>query len=122
MSAIEIKNLVKTYKNGTKAVRGVDLTIAEGDFLFLYTDGLTEGLNPEGDMFGKSRALKLVQGSLSQTPAQTIQKIMQDFKSHQRDRSLNDDVTLVAARILRTVRSDELPSEPQPEAVSPAPA
>jgi ABC-2 type transport system ATP-binding protein len=35
MNAIEIKNLVKTYKNGTKAVKDVNLTVAEGDFFAL---------------------------------------------------------------------------------------
>lgn len=35
MNAIEIKDLVKTYKNGTKAVKGVDLTVIEGDFFAL---------------------------------------------------------------------------------------
>ncbi len=35
MNAIEIRNLVKTYKTGTKAVRDVDLTVAEGDFFAL---------------------------------------------------------------------------------------
>jgi len=33
--AIEIKNLVKTYRTGTKALRGVDLTVADGDFFAL---------------------------------------------------------------------------------------
>ena len=35
MNAIEIKNLVKTYRTGTKAVKGVDLTVAQGDFFAL---------------------------------------------------------------------------------------
>ncbi len=35
MNAIEIKNLVKTFKNGTQAVRNVDLIVAEGDFFAL---------------------------------------------------------------------------------------
>lgn len=35
MIAIEIKNLVKTYKSGTQAVKGVDLTVNEGDFFAL---------------------------------------------------------------------------------------
>lgn len=35
MNAIEIKNLVKTYKNGTKAVKNINLTVAEGDFFAL---------------------------------------------------------------------------------------
>lgn len=35
MNAIDIKNLVKVYRSGTKALDGVDLTIAQGDFFAL---------------------------------------------------------------------------------------
>ncbi len=35
MNAIEITNLVKTYRTGTKALKGVDLTVADGDFFAL---------------------------------------------------------------------------------------
>ena len=35
MNAIEIKGLVKQYKNGPMALKGVDLTVKEGDFFAL---------------------------------------------------------------------------------------
>ena len=35
MNALNIKNLQKTYKNGVNALRGVDLTVEEGDFFAL---------------------------------------------------------------------------------------
>lgn len=35
MNAIEIHGLKKTYKNGTEALKGVDLKVAEGDFFAL---------------------------------------------------------------------------------------
>jgi ABC-2 type transport system ATP-binding protein len=35
MNAIEITNLVKTYKNGTQAVKSVNLAVPEGDFFAL---------------------------------------------------------------------------------------
>lgn len=35
MYAIEISNLVKVYKNGTRAVKGVNLKVAKGDFFAL---------------------------------------------------------------------------------------
>ncbi len=35
MNAIEINNLVKIYKTGTRAVKGVNLTVAKGDFFAL---------------------------------------------------------------------------------------
>jgi ABC-2 type transport system ATP-binding protein len=35
MKAIQISNLAKTYANGTEALKGIDLTINEGDFFAL---------------------------------------------------------------------------------------
>ncbi len=35
MNAIEIFNLIKTYKTGTKALKGVSLTVEQGDFFAL---------------------------------------------------------------------------------------
>lgn len=35
MNAITIKNLVKTYENGVRALKGIDLEIKEGDFFAL---------------------------------------------------------------------------------------
>jgi len=35
MNAIEVKNLVKTYRTGTRALKGVDLSVPEGDFFAL---------------------------------------------------------------------------------------
>jgi ABC-2 type transport system ATP-binding protein len=35
MDAIAIKNLVKTYRTGTRALKGVDLAVTEGDFFAL---------------------------------------------------------------------------------------
>lgn len=35
MNAVDIQGLTKTYKNGTQALRGVDLAVEEGDFFAL---------------------------------------------------------------------------------------
>lgn len=35
MTALSVKNLTKTYKNGTTALKGIDLEVAEGDFFAL---------------------------------------------------------------------------------------
>ena len=50
MNALYIKNLQKTYKNGVNALKGVDLTVKEGDFFAL--------LGPNGA--GKSTAIGIV--------------------------------------------------------------
>ena len=50
MNALYINNLQKTYKNGVNALKGVDLTVKEGDFFAL--------LGPNGA--GKSTAIGIV--------------------------------------------------------------
>jgi len=35
MAAIQIQNLIKTYANGTQALRGIDLEVSQGDFCAL---------------------------------------------------------------------------------------
>jgi len=50
LNALNIKNLQKTYKNGTNALKGVDLTVTEGDFFAL--------LGPNGA--GKSTVIGII--------------------------------------------------------------
>lgn len=50
MNALNIKNLKKTYKNGVNALKGVDLTVTEGDFFAL--------LGPNGA--GKSTVIGII--------------------------------------------------------------
>lgn len=52
MAEITVKQLSKTYDNGTKAVQGVDLTVGDQDFLVL--------LGPSG--CGKTTLLRLIAG------------------------------------------------------------
>jgi len=50
MKALDIKGLAKTYKGGVKALKGIDLTVEEGDFFAL--------LGPNGA--GKSTAIGII--------------------------------------------------------------
>jgi sigma-B regulation protein RsbU (phosphoserine phosphatase) len=44
------------FESGLKFDR-LELTLAEGDALVLYTDGVTEAFNPEGELYGDHRLL-----------------------------------------------------------------
>ncbi len=57
MNALNIKNLQKTYKNGVNALKGVDLTVKEGDFFAL--------LGPNGA--GKSTAIGIICSLVNKT-------------------------------------------------------
>ena len=57
MQALKIENLRKTYKNGTEALRGVDLCVEEGDFFAL--------LGPNGA--GKSTTISILAGLVNKS-------------------------------------------------------
>jgi ABC-2 type transport system ATP-binding protein len=57
MNALTIKNLYKTYPNGTAAVKGVDLEVKQGDFFCL--------LGPNGA--GKSTIIGIVSSLINKT-------------------------------------------------------
>ncbi|HEY9052997.1 MAG TPA: ABC transporter ATP-binding protein [Gammaproteobacteria bacterium] len=57
MKALSIRHLEKTYKNGTRALKGVDLDVAEGDFFAL--------LGPNGA--GKSTTIGIIAGLVNKT-------------------------------------------------------
>jgi ABC-2 type transport system ATP-binding protein len=58
--ALNIKNLEKTYKNGVNALKGVDLTVKQGDFFAL--------LGPNGA--GKSTAIGIICSLVNKTSGQ----------------------------------------------------
>lgn len=60
MNALNIKNLQKTYKNGVNALKGVDLTVKQGDFFAL--------LGPNGA--GKSTVIGIVCSLVNKTAGQ----------------------------------------------------
>jgi len=74
--------------------------IGPDDVLFLYTDGLLEGRNAGGEMFGKRKAMKTVEENLNKGPEAVIKILMDGFLKHNGNKPFDDDVTLAVARVL----------------------
>jgi len=62
MSALQIKDLRKTYRNGVEALKGISLNVAEGDFFAL--------LGPNGA--GKSTLIGIVSSLVNATSGDTL--------------------------------------------------
>jgi sigma-B regulation protein RsbU (phosphoserine phosphatase) len=74
------------------------ISIGEGESLLLYTDGLTEAFNLEGDMFGEERLLRAVgwqESASADDMIKTIESALDDFVG---DLPPSDDLTIVAVR------------------------
>jgi sigma-B regulation protein RsbU (phosphoserine phosphatase) len=74
------------------------LTLAHGDSLFLYTDGLTEARNSAGTEYGVCRIQTLAARHTGIEPAGLISECLGDLLSFQEGTKQTDDLTLLAVR------------------------
>ena len=72
--------------------------LAPGSTLFLYTDGLDEAENAQGQMFGKKRILELMQTS-SKEPRALIESMTQAVADFVGDTEQSDDLTMLCLRL-----------------------
>ena len=74
------------------------LTLEAGDCLILYTDGVTEALDKEGEEFGMDNVIKSIQASAPEGAAAMITRLTDDLWTFVGARPQNDDITLIAIR------------------------
>jgi serine phosphatase RsbU (regulator of sigma subunit) len=68
-----------------------------GDTLVLYTDGVTESFNGQGDEFGEARLIQSLRRNRERAPDALIASVLRDvqnFSGHEQ----HDDITLIAAK------------------------
>jgi serine phosphatase RsbU (regulator of sigma subunit) len=70
-----------------------------GDILLLYTDGITETTNPDGQFFGEDRLCSLVVQFHTLNPQQIIDKMLIHVRSFAETQFLIDDVSLIVMKI-----------------------
>ena len=74
------------------------LSLEAGDCLILYTDGVTEALDKNGEEFGMENVIKSIQASAPEGAAAMITRLTDDLWTFVGARPQNDDITLIAIR------------------------
>jgi len=74
------------------------LRMSPGDLLLLYTDGLSEAHNRNGDEYGLERLSKLASNNKSLMPQMMINACLEDLVAFQGEASKTDDLTMMAVR------------------------
>lgn len=76
-----------------------DVELESHDILLLYTDGITEAINPQYQDYGMERLAEVIQQN-EELPAEgLIQKILEALNSFIEGKPLEDDTTLVVYKV-----------------------
>jgi len=75
-----------------------EIGLQPGDCIFLYTDGITEAMNPDGEQFTSERlveSLKSVNGSAVE---EIVRKVIENVRGFTAGAAQSDDMTILAVR------------------------
>ncbi|MEP7077478.1 MAG: GAF domain-containing SpoIIE family protein phosphatase [Chthoniobacterales bacterium] len=75
-----------------------EIRLERDDCLILYTDGVTEALDTNGDEFGLERTTQSIRASAASGAAAIIARLIDDLRNFVGSHPQNDDITLIAIR------------------------
>ncbi len=76
----------------------VAVPLERNDCILLYTDGITEALDNEGNEFGLERTIGSVQSSAKEGAQAIVTRLIDDLRNFVGSTPQNDDITLIAIR------------------------
>lgn len=80
-------------------------TLAPGDTLFLYTDGVTEAMNPQQELYSEQRLLDFLSNSTCRNPTNMIKDVSQSISAFSGTAEQSDDITMLALKYKKKLTS-----------------
>jgi sigma-B regulation protein RsbU (phosphoserine phosphatase) len=77
----------------------VTLPLGRGDLFVLYTDGISEAMNPAGDCFGDHRLVELAERHRDLTSDDLRERILSEVHTFAGEAAQHDDMTMVLVKI-----------------------
>jgi sigma-B regulation protein RsbU (phosphoserine phosphatase) len=81
-----------------RLTKDVAVPLERDDCLVLYTDGVTEAIDTDGNEFGLERTMESVRASAATGAAAIVARLIDDLRNFVGSRPQNDDITLIAIR------------------------
>jgi sigma-B regulation protein RsbU (phosphoserine phosphatase) len=79
------------------------ILISPGDIVALYTDGVTEAMNNNGEMYGEKRLVDVISSHCQETAKDIIDRVRENIKSFSEEEEQQDDLTLVILKAAEQV-------------------
>ena len=73
--------------------------LAPGDLLFIFTDGVIEAVDDQGQEFGESRLLPCIEASRQEDAADTLKRVMTEVNTFVGYARQHDDITCLVLRV-----------------------
>jgi serine phosphatase RsbU (regulator of sigma subunit) len=74
------------------------ITLPPGGTLLVYSDGVTEAQDPQGDFFGEERLIELVKTSRSSTASEFLDGLLTSVRGFVFNGNQSDDITMLAVK------------------------
>jgi len=91
-----------------KSIESDTIRLREDDILLVYTDGITEAMNPNRELFGEERLLQLVREYGHLPVDEFVEKVREEIQSFTEGDVQYDDITLVAIKEKTSKEKEEL--------------
>ncbi len=88
--------------------------LAAGDRLYLYSDGVTEMMNPAGELFGDARLVEAIGRGRSVSLQESVDDLMGEIERWRGAASAQDDISIVAVEVSVASRPGEPGADPLP--------
>ena len=77
-----------------------ELILNDGDMLFTYTDGVTEALNEQEELYSEAKLAATLNAIVDKSMPlpKILQVVRQSIASHVQDAEQSDDITMLAFR------------------------
>lgn len=90
-----------------KSIESDTIQLTEGDIILIYTDGVTEAMNPRGEMFGDERLLEAVRKYGHLRAQAFADKLKEELLSFTEGHPQSDDITFVVIKEKMTAEEVE---------------
>jgi sigma-B regulation protein RsbU (phosphoserine phosphatase) len=102
------------HEKFTALLEEEQVPLNRGDVFVLYTDGVTEAMDADQELFGESRLRRIVEEHGHLRSAELRERILREVESFVGEADQHDDLTLI---LVKVVEVGVAAAPPQPEVV-----
>ena len=74
------------------------MSLEPGDTFVLFSDGVSEAMNPSEDFYGEDRLLATLAETSGATPLEIVTRVLADVRAFSAGAKQSDDITVLAVR------------------------